>query len=78
MVLPKPHVLLQAHEDEQHDRFVEVLVWVAPFAMEHPSTVVSNLWEQVDALCEPRNGQLPVEYREIELLAPKINSQESP
>ena len=68
-----PHVLVRVREDATHDSFVEIFNLVGFHAVEHPSDSIRGLWEQARALCEDRNGQSAVQYRDItRMIAPHI------
>jgi len=72
MVFPKPHVLVRIQEDAEHARFIEVFVWRGYYATEHPSERVKALLDQMQSLCEPRDGNLAIEFRNAQMLAPRI------
>ncbi len=72
MVFPEPHVRIQAHEDRNHDRILEVFTWRSDFAIEHPPKSVEELWSRIKSLCEERNGNRPVEFRDVQMLVPKL------
>jgi len=72
MVRSEPHVCVQAHEDAQHEYFIEIFTWAGCFAMEHPPESVMDLWQQAGSLCASRNGRLAVEYHSPKMLEPKI------
>lgn len=72
MVFHQPHVLVRAHEDNEHDRFIEVFMWRGYFATEYPSERVKALLEQMQSLCEPRGGHLAIEFRDAQMFAPRV------
>jgi hypothetical protein len=72
LVFSEPHVLVRAHEDDEHDRFIEVFMWRGYFATEYPSERVTALLEQIQSLCEPRGGHLAIEFRNAQMFAPRV------
>ena len=70
LVFPQPHVCVRIKEDDQHIRIVEMFTWVGHFATEHPTDSVRRLWDQMQALCEDRHGNLGIEFRRAEMLIP--------
>src|SRR2546426_13403 len=72
MVCSEPHLRVRAHEDSKHDRFIETFVWRGPCVTEYPPETVKTLMKKMEALCEPRDGQLAVEFRSAEMFAPRI------
>src|SRR3954469_3891660 len=71
MVCSEPHVRVRAHEDRKHDRFIETFVWRGPFVTEYPPETVKALMKKIESLCEPRDGQLAVEFRSVQMFAPR-------
>jgi len=68
-----PHVLVRVRDDATHDCFVEVFNLTGFHAVEHPSGSLRRMWEQARALCEDRDGQPAVQYRDItKMIAPRI------
>jgi hypothetical protein len=73
MVCSEPHVRVRVHEgDSKYDRFIEIFVWRGPFVTEYSSETVEALMKKIQALCEPRGGQLAIEFRSAEMFAPRI------
>ena len=72
MVCSEPHVRVRAHEDSKYDRFIETFVWRGPYVTEYPPETVSALMKKIEALCEPRGSNLAVEFRSVEMFAPRI------
>jgi hypothetical protein len=70
MVYDRPHICVRIKEDSEHVRFVEIFSWAGAFTAEYPSETVKNLWAQINALCEDRNGNRGMEVRSAETLLP--------
>ena len=70
LVIPQPHICVQAHEDNEHDRFVEIFLWAGPMVTEYPSPSVQLLLERMQILCETRGGNLPIEFRGAKMILP--------
>jgi hypothetical protein len=71
LVLDEPHICLRIVEGGQRVRVVEVLRWAGPFATEHPPESVSLLWEEMQSLCEARDGKPGIEVRRADILKPR-------
>ena len=72
MVCSEPHIRVRTHEDQQHDRFIEIFTWSGCFATEYPPVSVETLWKQIGALCETRDGDHVIEFRDTKMFAPRI------
>ena len=76
LVFEEPHLILKSKEESKEDGyikicFIEIFAWVGPFAVEHPSKSVEQAWEQMHSFCEPRNGKLSIEFRDVEVITPR-------
>ena len=68
-----PHVLVRVKEDAVHDCFVDIFTLTGFHALEHPSLSIRRLWEQAESLCEARDGERAVQYRDItRMIAPSV------
>ena len=71
LVFAQPHVVVWDKEDGGKTRFVETFTWVNHAAPEHVSDAVKKIWDQMQSLCEERNGHGGLEGGEVELLIPE-------
>ena len=69
MVFYRPHTVVQAVEDGDKTRFVEVFTWVRK--PEHAPDNVMAIWKQEHSLCEARNGHAEIEGGEVQLIIGK-------
>jgi quinol monooxygenase YgiN len=72
LVFAQPHVIVQDKENGGKNRFVEIFTWVSHAAPDHAPDSVKKIWEQMQSLCEARDGHRGLEGGEVELLAPKL------
>ena len=70
LVYDKPHICVRVNEDRERVRYVEVFTWVGIFATEYPPDSVKQLWAQIQALCEMREGNPGIEFRTAGILMP--------
>ena len=69
MVSPSPHVTFQDDDVDRTTKFVEIFTWTNHSKPEHASPVVNAIWDEMKALCEPRDGHPALDGGEIHLLA---------
>jgi hypothetical protein len=72
LVLAQPHVIIRATENGGKTRFVQIFTWVSHSAPEHAPDAVKKIWEQMQSLCEARDGHVGLEGAEVELVIPKL------
>lgn len=72
LVLTQPHVIIRAMESGGKTRFVEVFTWVSHAAPGHAPASVKKIWEQMQSLCEARDGHIGLEGGEVEMIVPKL------
>ncbi|MGD0061645.1 MAG: hypothetical protein ABSD58_19735 [Verrucomicrobiia bacterium] len=70
LVLAQPHLIARSDDGPGNTRFVEIFTWVSHSAPEHVPASVGKLWDQMQSLCEPRNGQPGIDISEIDLVTP--------
>ena len=73
VVFAQPHVIVRVKEDGDRTRFVETFTWVSHAGPEHVPDSVKTIWEQMQSLCEARNGHDGLEGGEVELLTPELS-----
>ena len=73
LVFAQPHVIVRDKEDGGKTRFVETFTWVSHAGPEHVPDAVKTIWEQMQSLCEARNGHGGLEGGEVELLTPELS-----
>lgn len=69
MVVETPHVLLEAKDDASKPYFVEVLTWKNHDIPDHVPPEVREIWNQMESLCEPRNGKHGITFDEMRVVA---------
>lgn len=69
LVLAHPHLIARADDGAGNTRFVEIFTWVSHKAPEHVPPSVGKLWDQMQSLCEPRNGHPGIEIDEVDLVS---------
>jgi hypothetical protein len=72
LVFARPHLIVRDKESGDKTRVVEVFTWVSHSAPDHAPDSVKAIWNDMQALCEPRDGHGGLEGGEVEILAPKI------
>jgi hypothetical protein len=75
MVLAQPHMVAR---NSGNTSFFEIFSWKDHSMPDHAPKEVLELWGQMEALCEPRNGQPGVKIVEVEILAPQNNGTRLP
>jgi len=73
LVFAQPHVIVRDREDGDKTRFVETFTWASHSGPERVSDSVKKIWEQMQSLCEARNGHGGLEGGEVELLTPELS-----
>jgi hypothetical protein len=71
LVFAQPHVIVRDKEDGDKTRFVEIFTWESHAGPEHVPDAVKKLWDQMQSLCEARNGHGGLEGSEVELITPE-------
>jgi len=72
LVFAQPHVIIREKEVGDKHRFVEVFTWVSHHAPDHASDSVKTIWDQMQSLCETRDGHSGLEGGEVEMLVPAV------
>ena len=71
LVVPTaPHVTLRSTESDGAPEFVEIFTWRSLEAPDRAPSAVTELWQQMNALVEPRGGQNGIEIRPMLQLTP--------
>ena len=71
LVLPQSHAIVTSREYGNRPRIVETFTWVSHSAPDHASKAVSDIWNQIQDLCEPRGGHDGVEMIELKTAGSK-------
>jgi hypothetical protein len=71
LVFAQPHFMVMTREYGNRPRFVETFTWVSHAAPDHAPKSVSDIWNEIQDLCEPRGGHDAVEMNEINAAGPK-------
>jgi hypothetical protein len=71
LVLPQPHIAARSNEDNGEVTFFELFSWKSHGVPDSAPNEVRNLWSQMEALCEPRNGESGINIVEIDILNPQ-------
>ena len=65
LVLPQPHYIVTTREYGNRPRMVETFAWVNHSVPDHAPKSVSDIWNEIQDLCEPRGGHDAVEIIEV-------------
>jgi hypothetical protein len=71
LVFAQPHVIARADDGPGTTRFIEIFTWVSHAAPEHVPASVGKLWDQMQSLCEPRDGHPGIDISEVTLVTPR-------
>ena len=71
MVLKRPHLILRGADDSGRPYFIEVLTWKDHDAPDHAPADVQAIWDQMNTLCERRDGHRRIEFYEVKVVEPK-------
>ena len=71
LVVPQTHFIVTTREYGNRPRIVETLTWVSHSALDHAPNSVTDLWNQMQDLCEARGGHDGLEINELKTMAPK-------
>ena len=66
LVLPQPHIIARSTEGET--TFFELFSWKRNGIPDSAPAEVRELWDQMEALCEPRAGQSGIDFVEVDLV----------
>jgi len=70
LVLPQPHFIVTTMEYGNRPRIVETFAWVNHSVPDHAPKSVTEIWNQIQDLCEARGGHDAVEINELKTTAP--------
>jgi hypothetical protein len=70
LVFAEPHIIARADDGPGTTRFIEIFTWVSHTAPEHVPVSVSKFWDQMQSLCEPRDGHPGIDGGEVDLITP--------
>ena len=65
MVLSEPHIVLRGKDASGKTYFVEILSWKSHETPDHAPTEVQAIWQDLEALCEARDGHSGIEFPEV-------------
>jgi hypothetical protein len=71
LVFAKPHIIVRGEDGSNKTRFVEIFTWKSRATPENAPDSVSKIWDQMQSLCETRDGHKGIEGGEVEIVAPK-------
>ena len=71
LVIPQSHAMVMSREYGNRPRIVETLTWVNHSAPDHASKSISEVWNQIQDLCEPRAGHDGEEMIELKGFGPE-------
>ena len=71
MVLATPHLILSGNDDQGRPYFIEILRWKDHDAPDHAPKEVTDIWDQITALCEKRDGHRRIEFYEVKIFDPR-------
>ena len=72
LVFVQPHVIVRTKEESLKPRLVEIFTWVSGDAPDHAPPSVKAIWDEMQRLCEPREGKKGIEGGEVDLLVPQL------
>jgi len=72
LVFAQPHVIIREREEGDKHRFIEIFTWVSHDAPDQAPDSVKNIWDQMQLVCETRDGHKGLEGGEVEILVPKV------
>ena len=68
MVIETSHVLLEAKDDGGKPYFIDVLTWKNHDIPDHVPPEVRKIWNQMESLCETRNGKRGITFDEMHVV----------
>lgn len=71
MVLDRPHLVLRGEDEGGKPYFIEILTWKDHDAPDHAPAEVQAIWDQMNALCEKRDGHRRIEFYEVKIVEAK-------
>ena len=71
LVFAQPHLVVRDTESGDKPRIIEVFTWISHSAPDHAPDSVKAIWNDMLALCEPRDGHGGLEGGEVEIIEPK-------
>ena len=71
MVHAQPHVIVQETTPDGKAKITEIFTWVSHKAPEQAPAQVAEIWNEMQAMCESRNGQPGLGGGEVQLIEPR-------
>jgi hypothetical protein len=71
LVFPRPHTVLLDRSEANKPRIIETFTWVSRSIPDNAPDSVKDIWSQMQALCENRDGHNGLEIGEVEIIGPK-------
>jgi hypothetical protein len=65
LVLKKPHIAIRGVDSDGLPYFVEVFTWRSPEIPDHAPPEVRAVWQQLEGVCEKRNGRPGIDFTEV-------------
>lgn len=72
LVFVQPRVVVRTEEESGGTRLVEIFTWVSSDAPDHAPPSVKAIWDEMQWLCEQRDGKKGIEGGEVELVVPRL------
>ena len=66
LVFAKPHLVVREKDDAGKTRFVESFTWVSHAAPDNAPPELKAAWNEMQSLCEPRDGKHGIDGGEVE------------
>jgi hypothetical protein len=66
MVLPQPHIVARSTDGDT--TFFELLSWKHHGVPDSAPSDVRDLWNQMEAICEPKEGQAGINFVEVKVV----------
>ena len=70
LVIAGSHTVVRSQESGDKTRVTEIFSWVSHDVPDHAPESVKKIWDELQSLCEARDGHGALEGGEVELLTP--------
>lgn len=68
LVLDRPRVVLRGSDEKSRPYFVEIFTWRSPDIPDHAPAAVKAIWQQLEQVCERRDGRPGIDFAEVTAL----------
>jgi hypothetical protein len=65
LVLEKPHIVVRGVDADGLPYFIEIFTWRSPEIPDHAPPEVRAIWQQLESVCEKRNGRPGIDFTEV-------------